>query len=117
MIRLLLSVVISATSWFEFLDWAWGETEGQIDKMQDAAFDTPGVESPVPPAVLMAALSVVAGHFAIGPAPAHAALAEHAQSGPGRHGRGGVALSSDARFLSDRVFTTDDTEGAEASHR
>ncbi len=34
--------------------------------MQDAAFDTPGMEPPVPPAVLMAALSVVAGHFAMG---------------------------------------------------
>lgn len=66
MIRLLLGILISAAAWFEFLGWAWGETEDQIDKMQDAAFETPGAEAPVPMAVFMAALSVIAGHFTVG---------------------------------------------------
>jgi len=65
MFRILLSAGISAASWFEYLTWAREQTEGQISKMQDSAFDTPGAEPPVPSSILVAAVSVVAGHFAL----------------------------------------------------
>jgi hypothetical protein len=66
MIRLILSILISAVTWFQFLDWARGKTEGQINKMQEAAFNTPGADAPVPIAVLMAGVSVVTAHFTVG---------------------------------------------------
>jgi hypothetical protein len=65
MFRLLLSAIYNTATWFQFLNWAWNQTEGQIDKMQDAAFNTPGAESPVPPSILMAAAGVLAGHFTL----------------------------------------------------
>ena len=65
MIRIILSVIYNAATWFQFLDRAWSQTEGQIDKMQDAAFDTPGAAPPVPPAILVAGAGVLAGHFAL----------------------------------------------------
>ena len=65
MFRLLLSVLYNAVTWFQFLDRAWNQTEGQIDKMQDAAYDTPGAESPVPPSILVAAAGVLAGHLTL----------------------------------------------------
>lgn len=48
--------------------FAWGreQTEQQIDKMQEAAFNTPGAEAPIPGAVIAAGLGLVAGHFVIG---------------------------------------------------
>ena len=49
-----------------FLRWSTQQAEQQIDKMQEAAFNTPGAESPVPPAVVMGALTLFASHFLVG---------------------------------------------------
>lgn len=65
MFRLLLSTIYNAVSWSQFLNWAWNQTENQIDKMQDAAFETPGMEAPVPPSVLMAAAGVIGSHLTV----------------------------------------------------
>ena len=65
MFRTLLSAVIGAATWYEFLGWARKETEGQISKMQDAAFNTPGAEAPVPTSVVLAVFGVISGHFAL----------------------------------------------------
>jgi hypothetical protein len=52
MLRFLLATLINtAITWF-FVDWSGRQAEGQIDKMLDAVFNTPGVEPPIPPAVL-----------------------------------------------------------------
>lgn len=48
-----------------FLGWAQKETDTQIGKMQDAAFDTPGAQSALPPSVLIGAGGLLAGQWAL----------------------------------------------------
>jgi hypothetical protein len=66
MIKFLLSLLYSALSLSFFLGWARQRAEGQIDKMQDAVFNTPGAEAPVPPDVVMGGIGLVATHFIFG---------------------------------------------------
>ena len=49
-----------------FLKWASQQAEQQIDKMQEAAFNTPGAESPVPPMVMLGGVALLASHFFVG---------------------------------------------------
>ena len=46
--------------------WARRQSEEQIDKMQEAAFNTPGAEAPIPATVPAAAAGLLAGHFVVG---------------------------------------------------
>jgi len=46
-----------------YLDWSRRQTEGQIDKMQAAAFNTPGMAAPVPPLVIGAGVCLLAGYW------------------------------------------------------
>ena len=46
-----------------YLEWSRGQTEGQIDKMQAAAFNTPGTESPVPAPVLVGGAGLLIGFW------------------------------------------------------
>ena len=62
MFRFLVSVLLNAVAWFVFLDWSWKQAEGQIDKMQAAAFNTPGAAAPIPPAVVGVGTGVLLGH-------------------------------------------------------
>lgn len=48
-----------------FLNWARRETDAQIGKMQDAAFDTPGAQSPLPMPVLIGAGVLMVGQLAL----------------------------------------------------
>lgn len=52
MLRLLIATLIHAAVAFFFLDWSSRQAEGQIDKMLEAVLSTPGVEAPIPPAVV-----------------------------------------------------------------
>ncbi len=45
-----------------YLDWSRRQAEQQIDKMQQAVFNTPGAEAPLPPRVLVAGLGVTTGY-------------------------------------------------------
>ena len=46
-----------------YLDWSRRQTEDQIDKMQAAAFNTPGMEAPVPPLVIVAGIGLLFGYW------------------------------------------------------
>jgi len=48
-----------------FLGWARRETDARIGKMQDAAFDTPGAQSPVPASVLAAGSVLAVGQWSL----------------------------------------------------
>lgn len=45
------------------LGWAKNETDHRMKKMQDAAYDTPGAESPLPPQVIIGSMGLIGGHF------------------------------------------------------
>lgn len=49
--RTFLATLINAALALTYLNWSREQAERQIDKMQANAFDTPGAESPVTPAV------------------------------------------------------------------
>jgi len=48
-----------------FLGWARRETDARIGKMQDAAFDTPGAQSPLPAPVLVAGSALAVGQWGV----------------------------------------------------
>lgn len=62
MFRFWLSALANAAAWYAFLDWARGQAEGQIDRMQQEAFDTPGAAAPILPAVFVTGAGVLLGH-------------------------------------------------------
>lgn len=66
MLKFILSTLATATALPALLFWARGRAEGQIDKMQDAVFNTPGAESPVTPDVALAGAGFVSAHFVLG---------------------------------------------------
>jgi hypothetical protein len=66
MLKFLLSLLYSTVSMPLFLGWAQQRIERQLDKMQDAVFNTPGAEAPVPPDVVLGGIGLVATHFAFG---------------------------------------------------
>ncbi|MBX3001066.1 MAG: hypothetical protein KF893_21265 [Caldilineaceae bacterium] len=66
MLNFLLSILFSAVSLSFFLGWARQRAEGQLDKMQDAVFNTPGVEAPVPPDVVLGGVGLTVIHFVFG---------------------------------------------------
>lgn len=63
--RFLLSVLITGGILPFYLQWSRAQAEERIDRMQEAAFNTPGAEAPVTPAVLAAGVGVIAGHFVL----------------------------------------------------
>lgn len=63
MIRFLLSGVLAALLTPAFINWSQDQAEEQLDKMQEAAFDTPGAEAPLPPVVFGALAAFLVGHF------------------------------------------------------
>lgn len=46
-----------------YLEWSRRQTEDQIDKMQAAAFNTPGMAAPVPPPVIVGGVLLLAGYW------------------------------------------------------
>ena len=49
-----------------FLRWSQGRIERQIDRMQEAAFNTPGAEAPVTPEMLIAGAGLFGAHLLVG---------------------------------------------------
>ncbi len=66
MLKFLISTLFTAILLPFYLFWGRIRSEAQIDKMQAAAFNSPGVEAPVPPAVMAAGLGVLGSHLAMG---------------------------------------------------
>jgi hypothetical protein len=46
-----------------YLDWSRDQAESQIDKMQAAVFNSPGMEAPVPPPVLGVGALLMVGYW------------------------------------------------------
>lgn len=63
--RFLLSLLATSGILPVYLQWSREQAEEQIERMQEAAFNTPGAESPVPAPVLLAGAGVLTGHFLI----------------------------------------------------
>jgi hypothetical protein len=63
--RFLFNLLATALALPFYLEWGRAQAEEQIDEMQRAAFNTPGAESPVPPAVILGGMGMLAGHFAL----------------------------------------------------
>jgi hypothetical protein len=66
MLKFILSTLFTAALLPIFLAWSREQTEGQIDKMQEAAFNTPGMASPVTPPMLAGGIGLAVGHFTVG---------------------------------------------------
>lgn len=64
--KFLLSTLFTGGILPFFLMWGKGQADAQIDKMQEAAFNTPGMESPVPPQVMVAGIGLLVSHFVFG---------------------------------------------------
>ena len=63
MFRFLLTTFLTALAVPLYLKWSRDELETQIDKMQAAVHGTPGVEAPVPSAVLLGGVGLLGGHW------------------------------------------------------
>lgn len=63
MLRFLLITFVTALALPFYLKWSRSQAEGQIDKMQRGVHGTPGVESPLPPMVMLIGAGVLAGHW------------------------------------------------------
>jgi hypothetical protein len=61
--RFLLNTFLTALAIPIYLKWSRDQAEGQIDKMQRGVHGTPGVESPVPPVVMLGGAGMLAGHW------------------------------------------------------
>ena len=65
MLRFLSSTLYLAILLPFYLQWSGKQVEGQIDKMQEAAFNTPGAEAPITPAVVVGGITLVTSHIVI----------------------------------------------------
>lgn len=65
MLSFLASTLIAALGVTAFLDWGGRQADRQIYRMQEAAFDTPGAEAPIPPVVVLGGLGLLLAHFAV----------------------------------------------------
>ncbi len=63
--RFLTSIALTAVIMVSFLRWAREQSERQIGKMQDAVFNSPGAESPVPPGVIATGIGLLVGQWIV----------------------------------------------------
>ncbi len=63
--RFLTSIALTAVIMVSFLRWASEQSERQIGKMQDAVFNSPGAESPVPPGVIATGIGLLVGQWIV----------------------------------------------------
>ena len=49
-----------------WLRWGLDQSEQQIDKMQEAVFNSPGTQAPIPPPVLLATSALLSAHLLLG---------------------------------------------------
>lgn len=64
--RFMFNALLTGLLFPLFLRWAIEQADSQLKKMQDAAYDTPGAESPLPPPVLFGAAGLIGAHFLLG---------------------------------------------------
>jgi hypothetical protein len=48
-----------------YLDWSRRQAESQIDKMQRSVFNSPGMEAPVPPPVVVGGALLLVGYWVV----------------------------------------------------
>lgn len=48
-----------------YLEWSRTEIERQLDRMQEAVFNSPGVEAPITPTVVVGGMTLVTSHLVI----------------------------------------------------
>jgi hypothetical protein len=65
MLRLLIALAYPVYLVPLYLAWSRRQAEDQIDKMQRAAFNTPGMEAPVPPPVLVGGAALIIGYWIV----------------------------------------------------
>lgn len=66
MVKFLLSTLLTTLLLPFFVRWGVDQTDKQLDKMQEDAFDTPGADSPITPPVVLGTLGMIVGHFVAG---------------------------------------------------
>jgi len=66
MMATFFTTVLTALLAWRYLDWGRGQAEKQIDRMQEAAFDTPGVEPLVTPPVILAGVGLILANLTAG---------------------------------------------------
>lgn len=66
MLQYLFGILSPALLLPQFLHWAKGRIDLQIEKMQEASFSTPGTEAPIPPEVVLGGMAFAAGHIVLG---------------------------------------------------
>ncbi len=66
MSKFILSIFYTALLLPFYLRWSQQQTERQIDKMQDAVFNTPGAETIVTPPIVLGGLMLLGFHFLLG---------------------------------------------------
>lgn len=59
LIRLIVATLLAAATTFFYAAWARTESDAQISRMQLDSYNTPGADSPVPPQVFAAGMSVL----------------------------------------------------------
>jgi hypothetical protein len=62
MLRFLITSAMWAVMLPPFIRWGRAQVEFQIDKMQQAVFNSPGSEAPVPPPVYITGLTLLSLH-------------------------------------------------------
>jgi hypothetical protein len=62
MMRFLICLAYPALLLPLYLAWSQSQAEGQIDRMQQAVFNSPGMEAPVPPVVMIGGVGLLVGY-------------------------------------------------------
>ena len=57
--RFIAGTALAGGVTYVFANWAQSQTDVQLNKMQLSAYNTPGSEAPIPPAVLTAGMSTL----------------------------------------------------------
>jgi hypothetical protein len=63
MLRLLIALAYPIFITPLYLDWSRRQAESQIDKMQRSVFNSPGMEAPVPPPVVVGGALLLVGYW------------------------------------------------------
>lgn len=65
MLKFLLSALYLAALLPMYLVWSQEQAERQIDKMQEAVFNSPGAEAPITPAIVVGGITLLTSHMVI----------------------------------------------------
>lgn len=65
MLKFLLSTLYLAALLPMYLVWSREQVEYQLDRMQEAVFNSPGAESPITPSVVVGGITLLTSHMVI----------------------------------------------------